>query len=411
VAQLAAKIVLAGPDDDVQWFAPELARMTHDTPALRTKLKRLIGTRDQTASDVVSAKSLYTQNLMLTFTDIKETIYRPVGAEELGSNGLPKSKVVLYDQLLIANHPGQLLFKRFAVKVGASEGTKAHARELIKREASAINAFRIWAGDHPAARAVVVPATAIIMPWWTIGSLQCPGVVVMERMTEPGRDWDASWKFFQGLLAALDALHPTQFWDLKLDNVMTDSTGQVRLIDLDGLRTPDEMQRRLQGDPYPNQMSDPHRWRMWAPMITTTRPPDTSDDKVSARWHLRAPPQGGRFWAADPKPNVGQLEGFYAYVTVWCLVEIGLSLMSRAGTHSLKKSLLRRRDETEVAARPNITAAEARDNVTSMMKATKPPATGAGAQLHAACLALIERGVRFATEHPTGTFTAMAGPP
>jgi histone H3/H4 len=401
VAHLAARLVLdRAPPDAVRWLAGWIFRAIRGSPALAARWAELAQTFGPlTASDCVAFDP---RGPTFKFANGVAARYK---AEDQADAEPPK---IIVFRCTGDDAPLGLVVKPFAAERNdIRRCVRATAKFL--READAIQAFRAWAADYPAARAVVVAASPIGGDWdaGRLAGWRSPGIVVMTRqlhtLDRPTDNWTwaDSLRCFSGLVAAIDALGATQFWDLKNDNVTASVDGSVQLIDLDGVMTPELIARRMRDE---RRDAD----NAVSPFITTTRPPGLTDEVV-ARWGLQQPPRGFRYWAADPDDLdlAGQL-ACYRYVAAWCIVQSGFELMNHVGRHARRSHspLVKAGQEGDIPIVPVDLAA---DRMRVLFAATQPT-PGDGAVLHAACLALLDSAVRL-LDGADGTFAELAGLP
>ena len=226
-----------------------------------------------------------------------------------------------------------------------------------------------------------------------------PMLAPLNALTPELRSMPAVWRIFKQLVERLDSLRPTQYWDLKSANAMVDAVHDVKLIDLEGIRTPEEMTRRLKASvpanfhPNGEPKTDPA-------FITTTRTPGLTDEGVLERWRLHMSPGRNRFWAVANSylPTIAQLDECYMWVSSWCLIQIGLVMAYQAVDKKLESPLSSRRNG------PNMTAIEMAVEVRALL-------TPLGShRLVDALRHLTDRAASFEDDPPLSTFAEMILP-
>jgi hypothetical protein len=281
------------------------------------------------------------------------------------------------------------------------------ADHAFKSERQAVLALRRWALVEGRSLNHVVDAAFVQLRRSTFKlgdkTVMSSGIVFMtpqkaplNHLPGPMRTWSEVWPLFQQLVAALDDLRPTQFWDLKSANVMVSDSGDIKLIDLAGMRTPDDMQVRLRGSVAPPHDDDDDGRRKAPPVfITTTRTPGLTTDATELRWDLCMSKSRGQFWSIDTNlPSIQQLDECYMWVSTWCLIQIGLVL-----------ALQVTKDDVQSPLSSNYKGSSDVADVVVVLRDMLLPV--ADEPLVQAVSSLIDRAAKFDTTPPGKTFAEM----
>jgi histone H3/H4 len=360
---------------------------------LRPAMSRTL-VRDLGAQDAIAAKP-DRKRLNVKFVDGREGNYEQEGTRDVVT--YRKRNGVGPDSIAAKFYLG-----------GRSPSIRKKARERFDSERRAILALRQWSLVHGRNIKSTVQAAFVELEQrdaFDIGlkHVVAVGAILMQPMLAPLnalppelQSMQAVWRIFRQLVETLDSLRPTQYWDLKSANVMVDAEHDVKLIDLEGIRTPEEMTRRLEAS-VPVDFHSNGEPNTAAALITTTRTPGLTASGVLDRWDLHMSPDRNKFWAvAKPHlPTTAQLDECYMWVSSWCLIQIGLVLAYQASRKKLESPLSSRH------SRPNMTAKEMATKVRALL-------TPLGSYpLVEALRRLTDRAARFEDAKPLSTFAKM----